>query len=176
MPPGSPVETGSESWTYGELQQASAAIAGEIARQQPQETLRRPVAIYARRRSKSGRGDPWVLRSGHPFLILDPKHPAARNQRCLQLAQPVGLLSLLPISEIPRILRRKFLRTGKTFMLDLSAEKMAYCPGNPKVMVERKSFLVIRSGRKIRCIGHSLPVPRGRHAPLSAVSDRWLIF
>ena len=108
------------SWTYADLRQASARIASQIG--QSAQIRSRPVAIYARRDPSLVAAILGILRSGHPFLILDPKYPVARNQRCLQLARPAGLLSLSPVSEIPKILLDELSSAGPAFVHELSAD------------------------------------------------------
>src|SRR5882724_2111338 len=110
-----------EAWTYVELRTASAAIATKISRH-PSDR-QRPVAIYARRQPMLVAAILGIIRSGHPFLILDPKHPPARNQRCLQLAKPVGLLSLVPYAEIPAFVLDELKALDQAFIHDLSAGK-----------------------------------------------------
>ncbi|HSY16962.1 MAG TPA: AMP-binding protein, partial [Candidatus Acidoferrales bacterium] len=110
-----------EAWTYGELRTASAAIATKISRH-PSDR-RRPVVIYARRQPMLVAAILGIIRSGHPFLILDPKHPPARNQRCIQLAKPVGLLSLVPYAEIPAFVLDEIKAPDQSFIHDLSSGK-----------------------------------------------------
>jgi non-ribosomal peptide synthetase component F/acetyltransferase-like isoleucine patch superfamily enzyme/acyl carrier protein len=115
--------SGTESWTYAELRAASAVIALKIGRHPADR--RRPVAIYARRQPMLVAAIFGIIRSGHPFLILDPKHPAARNQRCIQLARPLGILSLAPHSEIPGFLLDELKALDHAFIHDLSAGKLS---------------------------------------------------
>ncbi len=108
-----------ESWTYADLRAASAAIAQKIG----VRSSDRPVAIFAKRHPLLVAAILGTLRSGHPFLILDPKYPSARNQRCIQLARPVGVLSLAPVAEISKVLLDELKAAGSAFIHDLSGGK-----------------------------------------------------
>ncbi len=91
---------GSETWTYRELTRASEIVAAKI--QASTALSERPVAIYARRHPGLVVALLGIIRSGHPFMILDPKYPVERTLRCIELAQPAGLLSLVSIADVPK--------------------------------------------------------------------------
>jgi amino acid adenylation domain-containing protein len=113
--------TESDVWTYGELRVVSAAVAAAIG--ESAEFHDRPVAIYARRNAALVAAILGALRSGHPFLILDPKYPPARNQRCMQIAKPMGLISQLPVAEVPAALVNQLEVVGANFIKELPASK-----------------------------------------------------
>jgi len=102
------------------LQQASAAMPGK-SRGSNRRNTPATVAIYGPARSKSGRGDPWGFAQRPSLSHSGSKASGGENQPAFKLAQPVGLLSLLLISEIPRIFTGGNFCERETFMLDLSA-------------------------------------------------------
>jgi amino acid adenylation domain-containing protein len=145
--------TESDVWTYGDLRAASAVVAGAIG--ESAEFRRRPVAIYAQRNAALVAALLGILRSGHPFLILDPKYPPARNQKCIQVARPVGLLSLLPVAEVPEAVVAELGAIGSTFVKELPASKpqllhsrsaaKTHFPGD-RALVDDAMYWVFTSG------------------------------
>jgi amino acid adenylation domain-containing protein len=89
-----------QSWSYGELDEASSRLANALiqARVQPQHT----VAIYAARNSSLVVALFGILKAGAAFLILDPAYPLARTLDYLRIAQPKGWLQPAGDGEPPQ--------------------------------------------------------------------------
>jgi amino acid adenylation domain-containing protein len=88
-----------QSWSYGELDEASSRLANALvaAGVQPEGT----VAIYAARNSSLVVAIFGILKAGATFLILDPAYPPARTLDYLRIAQPKGWLQLAGDGEPP---------------------------------------------------------------------------
>lgn len=80
------------SWTYGELETASNAVASRLRHLGigPGDV----VAIFGKRSAGHAIAILGILKADAAFVILEPAYPAARLIACLRLAKPRGWISL----------------------------------------------------------------------------------
>ncbi|MEO6463284.1 MAG: amino acid adenylation domain-containing protein, partial [Candidatus Eisenbacteria bacterium] len=91
--------SGAERWTYGQLAQASGAIAQRLrAAGVGRQAV---VAIHAARDPALVAAILGTLEAGAAFLVLDGAQPALRNRRCLEQARPAALLALESAGPLP---------------------------------------------------------------------------
>lgn len=86
------ISDGARSWTYGELETESNALANQLRQRDiaPGDV----VVIFGKRSAAHAIAILGVLKAGAAFVILDPAYPAARLIACLRLARPRGWISL----------------------------------------------------------------------------------
>ncbi|HVM33924.1 MAG TPA: amino acid adenylation domain-containing protein [Actinomycetota bacterium] len=88
--------------TYAELDRASAALAGHLRRIAVAPGS--PVAVYVEDRSEMPTAWLGVLRSGAPYVPIDPRQPVPRTARVLEEA---GASVLIGTGDLPPGIRRQ---------------------------------------------------------------------
>src|SRR6185436_2160980 len=100
------------AWSYGELAEAAARLAGHLraAGLEPQE----PVAIWAHRGARTVQAVFGTLWAGGAFVLLDPAYPPARLAETVEMAAPRYWMDIAaagaPPAEVEEVLQRLNLR------------------------------------------------------------------
>jgi acyl-coenzyme A synthetase/AMP-(fatty) acid ligase len=93
------VDDGTTSpFTYTQLREAALAVAGAISCAVAEREL---VAIVLRHTTCHPLGVLACLASGHPCLVLDAAHPAARNAQVIVEARPAAVLLDRGVDDLP---------------------------------------------------------------------------
>ena len=84
------IEDGAGTHSYADLDRASARLAATLAARLPQPGAR--VAVMLDRSMGLVAAMLAVMRAGHAYVPLDPRHPPARSRAVLEAAQVAGLI------------------------------------------------------------------------------------
>jgi acyl-coenzyme A synthetase/AMP-(fatty) acid ligase len=92
------VDDGTSTFTYRQLREATLAVAGAISRAVAEREL---VAIVLRHTTCHPVGVLACLASGHPCLVLDASHPAARNAQVIVETRVGAVLVDRGVDDLP---------------------------------------------------------------------------
>ena len=157
------LEDPATTWTYGQLETRSAAVAAQLAALGlgPGDV----VALWAHRSAALVEGLLGILRAGAAFVVFDPVYPLARLLDYLELSQPKCLLTLPAAGPLPAQLEAELEKAG-TRILSLPAAGFAPPEKDfvaPELGADDLAYVAFTSG--------STGKPKailGRHASLTA--------